>query len=107
MLDCSRELPTTGPVWLWRTVGAAGDAAGWDVRDEDAERSPAARALLRNARYILAVLNALDTANDELQAMLISCKHVECSTKNWVEPRALEAPPRVIILLHWGGEEVC
>ena len=105
-LDFTREWPPEGPVWLWRTIGAVGDAAGWDVvRDEDAEHSPAARLLLRKGRYAFAIVKAIDTAYDELEGMLLSCKEVECSTKNWVEQRALHAPPRATVLLHWGREK--
>ena len=105
-LDFTREWPPEGPVWLWRTIGAVGDAAGWDVvRDEDAEHSPAARLLLRKGRYAFAIVKAIDTAYDELEGMLLSCKEVECSTKNWVEQRALQAPPRATVLLHWGRKK--
>lgn len=105
-LDVARAWPPEGPLWLGRTVGAVGDRGGWDVaHDDDAQNSPEARLFLRKARYAMAVLKAIKAVHDELEGMLLSCKHVEYSSNNWTHSHRLCTPPRAVVHLHWGREK--
>ena len=106
MLDFARVWPPDSYLWLWKTVGAEGNSAGWDVaREEDAQHSPEARLLLRKLRYTVAIVQAIGAVHDSLQEMLLASKAVECCTNNWTHSQGLQVPPRVVVQVHWGRKK--